>query len=119
MDKNVAEKLQKEYELTFRTRSKKLDFTQPCQVKSTIVRIMKLMFGKKIIDTQATSKSVDVMVVKDGKLQPSGKKKTQKITKHFINDEWVSLCKEIYGFYHEEDGGAGKNNYEIDTCEIN
>ena len=51
-------------------------------------------------------------------LVPSGKKKTQKITKHFINDEWVSLCREIYGFYHEQEGGGGKNNYEIDTCEI-
>ena len=118
MEKKTAEKLQKEYELTFRTRSKKLDFTQPCQVKSTIVRIMKLMFGKNIIDSQATSKSVDVMKMVEGKLQPTGKKKTQKITKHFINDEWVSLCKEIYGFYHGEDTGEGVNAYEIDTCEI-
>ncbi len=115
MESKDAEKLQKEYELTFRTRSKKLDFKEASQVKSTIIRIMKLMFGKKIIDSQATSKMVEKMKMVNGKLEPTGEKKTQKITRHFINQEYLDLCNEIYGFYHKEDT---KNNYEIDTCEI-
>ena len=118
MNDKEAEKLQAEYELTFRTRSKKLDFKQSAQVKSTIIRIMKLMFGKKIIDSQATSKMVEKMKLVNGKLEPTGEKKTQKITRHFINEEWVGLCKEIYGFYHKEVEGVGKNKYQIDTCEI-
>ena len=118
MDVKTAERLQKEYELTFRTRSKKLDFKQPAQAKSTIIRIMKLMFGKNIIDTQATSKMVEVMIKEDGILKPTGVKKTQKITKHTINEEWIDLCKEIYGYYHGKDTGDGKNQYEIDTAEI-
>lgn len=111
MDKKYAEKLQKEYEITFRTRSKKLDFTQPCHVKNTIVRMMKLMFGKNIINTQATSKSVKI----------GDKTKTQKITKHFINDEWISLCNVVYQFYGSQktDNGEGNGNgYEIDNSSI-
>ena len=79
---------------------------------------MKLMFGKNIIDTQATSKMVEVMIKEDGILKPTGVKKTQKITKHTINEEWIDLCKEIYGYYHGKDTGDGKNQYEIDTAEI-
>ncbi len=118
MTPKEAEKMQKEYELTFRTRSKKLDFKQAAQVKSTIIRIMKLMFGKKIIDSQATSKMVEKMKMVNGKLEPTGEKKTQKITRHFINQEYLDFCNEIYGFYHKTDSGTGKNQYEIDTCEL-
>ena len=51
-------------------------------------------------------------------LKPTGEKYTKKITRHFINQDYLDFCNEIYGFYHKEDGGDGKNKYEIDTCEI-
>ena len=101
MTKDQAEKLQKEYCITFRNRSKKLDFNFSPSVKTTIVRIYKLLFGDDIIETQQTSKSVNG--------------KTKKITKHKINYEWIAFCKWIRAFkVNTEDG----DDYECDTTEI-
>jgi hypothetical protein len=93
MDKDVAEKLQKEYSITFRNRSKKLDFKDPQHVKTTIIRIYKLLFGDDIIGTQQTSTSVNG--------------KTKKITNHYINHEYLEICNEVRTWR-----GGNKYSYE-------
>tara|TARA_B100001094_G_C18196316_1_gene811478 strand:- start:5916 stop:9062 length:3147 start_codon:yes stop_codon:yes gene_type:complete len=81
MDEKQAEKLQKEYCLTFRNRSKKLNFNEPQQIKQKICQIQKQLFGNDYIDTQQTSKMVNG--------------KTKKVTKYFINQEQIELCREV------------------------
>jgi hypothetical protein len=132
LDKDVAEKLQKEYSVTFRNRSKKLDFKDPQHVKTTIVRIYKLLFGETIIETQQTSTMIEetksVMVDPDGHevtgdkfvqgarsiLVKTGKKKTKKVTNHYINHEYIELCNEIRKWKNNE----SKYSYECDTTDM-
>lgn len=78
--KEVNEKLQKEYCIIFRCRSKKLDFNLSQHRKQTIVKIYKQLFGE-IIETQQTS------TIKN--------KKTIKVTKYFLDHGYLDKVKNI------------------------
>ena len=108
LDKEVVEKLQKEYSVTFRNRSKKLDFNNPQHVKTTIIRIYKLLFGDEIVITKQTSTSVNG--------------KTKKVTNHYFNQDVVDTCMEVRSWKNKISLNYGDDSdddeYECDTTEM-
>ena len=116
IDDDTADKIQKEYTLTFRNRSKKLDFKKPNQLLQKICQIQKQLFGDNYIDTKQTSTMVHIYgasywvnhengedsrdnggkFVKDGTLvKPIEKSFTKKVTKYYVNQDQIDWCKEV------------------------
>ena len=84
MNKDKNNSLIEEYNVIFNNRSKKIQisFSEPYEATKMLVKMIKNIFGTKIIQSRKTTKIVGKMI--------------KCITEYEINTEMIELSKDIY-----------------------